>query len=296
MVRDGLSRRQAAARFGVGVSTAIAWVARFRADRQRGARADGRPPAEEADRAPGATGWLERCRERDFTLRGLVAELGERGMKVDYRTVWEFVHAEKLTSQKKTLIAAERERPDVARRRRSGAAYQGRIDPSRLVFIDETWTKTNMAPLRGWAPRGQRLKANVPHGHWKTMTFLAALRHDRVEAPWLLDGPINGESFRLYVERVLVADPPPGRHRRHGQPRLAQGQGRPPRHPCRRRPALLPAEVLARPQPDRDALRQAQALAAQGRRPNPDAVCDAIGHILDTVTAENAPTTHRRRL
>ena len=85
-----------------------------------------------------------------------------------------------------------------------GGAAAARIDPARLVFIDETWTKTNMAPLRGWAPRGQRLKAKVPHGHWRTMTFLAALRHDRVEAPWLLDGPINGETFRLYVDKVLV--------------------------------------------------------------------------------------------
>ena len=88
--------------------------------------------------------------------------------------------------------------------------HQGKIDPTRLVFIDETWTKTNMAPLRGWAPRGERLKASVPHGHWKTMTFLAALRCDRVEAPWLLDGPIDGESFRLYVERVLVPTLRPG--------------------------------------------------------------------------------------
>jgi transposase len=82
--------------------------------------------------------------------------------------------------------------------------YQGRLDPDRLVFIDETWAKTNMAPLRGWAPRGERLEAKVPHGHWKTSTFIAALRSDRVEAPWLLDGPINGESFLLYVEQVLV--------------------------------------------------------------------------------------------
>ena len=72
------------------------------------------------------------------------------------------------------------------------------------MFLDETWTKTNMAPLRGWAPRGQRLLAKVPHGRWTTMTFLAALRHDRAEAPWLIEGPINGESFRLYIERVLV--------------------------------------------------------------------------------------------
>jgi transposase len=73
-----------------------------------------------------------------------------------------------------------------------------------LVFIDETWTKTNLAPLRGWAPRGARLPAKVPYGHWNTMTFVAALRADRIDAPWLLDGPINGESFLVYVEKVLV--------------------------------------------------------------------------------------------
>jgi transposase len=79
-----------------------------------------------------------------------------------------------------------------------------------LVFIDETWTKTNMEPLRGWAPRGVRLTAKVPHGHWKTTTFLAALRHDRIDAPWLLEGPIDGEAFRTYVERVLIPTLGPG--------------------------------------------------------------------------------------
>jgi transposase len=73
-----------------------------------------------------------------------------------------------------------------------------------LVFVDETWTKTNMAPLRGWAPCGQRLLAKVPHRRWKTTTFVAALRRDRIDAPWLLEGPIDGESFRTYVARVLV--------------------------------------------------------------------------------------------
>ncbi len=67
-----------------------------------------------------------------------------------------------------------------------------------------------MAPLRGWAPRGRRLAAKVPHGRWKTMTFLGALRHDRIDAPWLLEGPIDGESFQIYVERVLVPTLRPG--------------------------------------------------------------------------------------
>jgi len=106
--------------------------------------------------------------------------------------------------------ASEQDRPDVARRRAQWIARQGWIEPARLVFIDETWTKTNMAPVRGWGPRGMRLRAKVPHGRWKTMTFLAALRHDRIDAPWLLDGPINGEKFCLYVDKLLVPTLQPG--------------------------------------------------------------------------------------
>jgi transposase len=88
--------------------------------------------------------------------------------------------------------------------------HQNRVDVERLVFIDETWTRTDMAPLRGWAPRGQRLTAKVPHGRWRTMTFLAALRHNRIDAPWFIQGPIDGESFRLYVEKVLLPTLRPG--------------------------------------------------------------------------------------
>jgi hypothetical protein len=73
------------------------------------------------------------------------------------------------------------------------------------VFIDETLTKTHMEPLRGWALRGERLVAKVSYGHWKTMTFVASLRHDRIEAPWLTDGPINGEGIRTYVEKALCS-------------------------------------------------------------------------------------------
>ncbi len=108
------------------------------------------------------------------------------------------------------MVAGERDRPDVARRRAQWIKHRDRIDPSRLVFIDETWTKTNMAPLRGWAPCGSRLIAKVPHGHWQTTTFLAALRHDRIDAPWLLEGPIDGESFMIYVEKVLLPTLRPG--------------------------------------------------------------------------------------
>ena len=81
---------------------------------------------------------------------------------------------------------------------------QRQLDPRRLVFIDETWIKTNMAPLRGWGPRGKRVHGFAPHGHWRTLTFLAALRCDEMTAPCVFDGPINGECFRAYVDQHLV--------------------------------------------------------------------------------------------
>ncbi len=108
------------------------------------------------------------------------------------------------------MLPAEQLRPAIARRRAQWKKYQGRLDPARLVFIDETWVKTNMAPLRGWAPVGQRLHAKVPYGHWRTMTFLAALRCDRIDAPCVLDQPVNEQSFTDYIERCVVPTLSPG--------------------------------------------------------------------------------------
>ena len=116
----------------------------------------------------------------------------------------------KGSASKKSLHASEQDRPDGARRRAQWKKYQGRLDPRRLVFIDETWAKTNMTRTHGRAPRGKRLVAKAPHGRWRTLTFLAALRHDRIDAPCVIDGPINGESFRAYVEQILVPVLKPG--------------------------------------------------------------------------------------
>ncbi len=104
----------------------------------------------------------------------------------------------------KTLFALEQARADIARRRQRWRSFQAGLDPSKLVFIDETWIKTNMAPLRGWGPRGKRLRGFAPHGHWRTLTFLGALRCDRLTAPCVFDGPINGQCFHAYVEQLLV--------------------------------------------------------------------------------------------
>jgi transposase len=84
------------------------------------------------------------------------------------------------------------------------------LDPARLVFIDETWAKTNMARTRGYAPRGDRLVDAAPHGHWHTTTFLGALTVRGFIAPMVVDGAVNGAVFRAYVEQVLVPELRPG--------------------------------------------------------------------------------------
>jgi len=92
--------------------------------------------------------WLLERAKTDFTLRGLQAELAGRGMTVDYRTVWSFVHDEGL-SFKKSVLPAEQLRPAIARRREQWKKYQGRLDPARLVFIDETWAKPVLSLSKG---------------------------------------------------------------------------------------------------------------------------------------------------
>ena len=111
---------------------------------------------------------------------------------------------------KKTLHAAEQAREEVAKARVEWREQQPKLAPSKLVFIDETWVKTNMTRCRGRAKRGHRLVEAVPHGHWKTTTFVGALRCDGLTAPMAIDGAINGELFLAYVEQVLVATLKPG--------------------------------------------------------------------------------------
>lgn len=119
-------------------------------------------------------------------------------------------HLERLAGsedfvQKKTLVAAEQQRPDVvvARHEFHALQYAG-LNPDRFVFLDETWIKTNMTRLRGWGPRGQRVLESVPHGHWMTTTFVGALRSTGLVAPLVVNGAINGAIFRAYVEQQLV--------------------------------------------------------------------------------------------
>ncbi|CAE7548656.1 unnamed protein product, partial [Symbiodinium sp. CCMP2456] len=181
-VGTGESCRSVAARFGVAVSSVVKWSQRSRStgsvtpDRMGGRR----PVILNAHRQF----VLEQFQQTPhLTVRGLQALLAAQGVQA---------------------------RAAVARQRQRWKSWQAWLDPSRLVFIDETWIKTNMAPLRGWGPKGRRLKGYAPHGHWRTMTFLAGLRMDGLTAPCVFDGPINGLSFRAYVEQVLIPTLKPG--------------------------------------------------------------------------------------
>jgi hypothetical protein len=107
-------------------------------------------------------------------------------------------------AQKKSLHAAEQDRPDVAEKRRAFIRRQPALDPAHLVFIDETWATTNMTRRHGRAARGLRLLAPVPHGHWQVTTLVAGLRRSGITALCVFDGAINGERFRTYVEQMLA--------------------------------------------------------------------------------------------
>jgi len=108
------------------------------------------------------------------------------------------------TAKKKTLRAAEQDRPDVKLAREQWWVDVEGIDPRRFRFIDESGAKTNMVRMHGRCPKGQRLLSSAPAGHWKTTTMLAAIGLDGVQAPFALDGAIDGEAFLVYIEQVLL--------------------------------------------------------------------------------------------
>ena len=110
------------------------------------------------------------------------------------------------TASKKTLLASEQDRPDISKARREWRAKRQprmRLEPHRLVFIDETGTTTKMTRLRGRCRKGRRLRSKAPFGHWKTQTFIAGLRCHGLTAPFVVDAPMNRRIFETYVETQL---------------------------------------------------------------------------------------------
>ncbi|WP_292493351.1 IS630 family transposase [Mesorhizobium sp.] len=200
---EGMSARQAAARFGVGVSSAIRWIARAKigelAPRPQGRRRASSLDAHEAF----IVGLIEE--RKDITLNEMVERLSaEHSVRISRSALSAWLRGHGWTFKKKSAHALEQDRPDVLKRRRDWFDGQLDLDPAKLVFIDETGLSTKMARLRGRAPRGERCRAGVPHGHWKTTTFTGALRLTGMTAPFVYDGAINGNVFVAYVEQVLV--------------------------------------------------------------------------------------------
>ena len=143
------------------------------------------------------------------------------------------------------------------------------FDPARLVFIDETSTNTAMVRLRGRCPRGIRLTDHVPHGHWKTITFIAGLRRRAMVAPFVLDGPMNSTSFMAYLKRCLVPTLKRGDivmmdslpvHKAAGVREVIEAAGAKLRY--------LPT-VFAGPQSDRDGVQQTQSASTKSSRAQP---------------------------
>ena len=143
-----------------------------------------------------------------------------------------------------------------------------------------------MAPLRGWARRGLRLKAKVPHRRWETMTFLAALRHDRIDAPWLIEGPINGQRFKIYVEQVLLPTLQPGDIVVIDN--LGSHKGKVIRQALRA--AGVKLFFLPKYSPDLNPIEQVfsklKRLLRKAAQRTLEAICAAIGQILGTYTPQ----------
>ena len=114
------------------------------------------------------------------------------------------------SAAKKSGHASEQEREDVRAAREAWFEGQPELDPERLIFIDETGLNTKMGRLRGRCEKGERLRMGLPHGHWRTTTFVAGLRLSGIDAPMLLDGAIDGDAFEAYARQVLVPSLKPG--------------------------------------------------------------------------------------
>jgi transposase len=208
--QSGMPARQAAAWFKIGISTAVVWVGRMRDSGERSARRQGRPRGSKLDAHRDFLCRLVKATP-DLTIEEIQQRLLEdRGLTASTGTIWTVLDRCDLTFKKKSAHAAEQDRPDVLQQREDWFEGQLDLDPAKLVFIDETWASTAMARLYGRAPRGERLRAGIPHGHWKRITFVAGLRPTGMTAPMLLDGSINARTFLDYVTQILAPTLAPG--------------------------------------------------------------------------------------
>ena len=209
-VAAGMSRRAAADRFGVAASTAVKWARRWRDTGSKAPRPQGGDKRSERIEAHAAEILGLVAETHDITLSEIASHLErQHGERFAQSTVWRFLDRHAMTF-KKTAHASEQERPDVAAQRQAWRATQAEVDPQRLVFIDETGASTKMARLCGRSLRGTRCLAAIPHGHWKTTTFVGGLRLGGMTAPTVLDGPMDGSAFLAWIEQMLAPTLEPG--------------------------------------------------------------------------------------
>jgi transposase len=158
------------------------------------------PPTLGPDELQRLAGLIREC--PDATLE----QLRQRGdFRCSLTTVWRALRRLGLTRKKKSLHADERDRPDVRKKRRSFRRGVKRVEPERLIFVDETGVTTEMTPAYAWAPRGERADASAP-ASWESVTVIAALGLDGVRAPLMFPGSTNAATFESYIEHVLVPE------------------------------------------------------------------------------------------
>jgi transposase len=203
--REG-SRRELAARFGVHTST----ITRLLQLRRQTGSFDPRPhgggtaPTLDQDDLDRLRGLVEE--DPDATLEALRQRLGVDG---SIMIIWRALRKLDITVKKKSRKAAERDRPEVQKKRRSFRREIKPIEPRRLVFVDETGVTTAMTPAYGRAPRGERVEARVP-ASWESVTVIAALGLDGVRAPLAFPGAVDAVIFQSYIEESLVPTLSPG--------------------------------------------------------------------------------------
>ena len=214
--------------------------------------------------------------ERQQRLRELVAQkpdatleelVGQMDVRVSSSSMHRWLTKLGLVLKKRSLHAAEQQRPDVAERRAAWHAEVKDVDPEKLVFIDEAGARTNITRERGRGLRGERVVAATPHGHWKATTMISGVCLDGACAPMVLDGATDADAFRAYVRQVLVPElrdgdvvvmDNPQPHKAQGVREMIESEGA----------RAVPAAVLAGLQPDREHVVEGEAVAQGRGRPD----------------------------
>ncbi|PZR72064.1 MAG: IS630 family transposase [Stutzerimonas stutzeri] len=284
-VEEGSSARSAAARFEVSVSAAIKLVRRVR---ETGSTAPAKIGGYRKPLLADHEALLRELTESrtGITLAEISEELVARGIEPgSLTTIWSTLRRLGLT-HKKTVRAAEQDRPDVAAHRHRWRVWQRFMDPAAFVFLDETGATTNMVRRYGWGPKNERVIDAAPFGHWRTTTFVAGLRSTGIIAPLVVDGPMTGDTFRAYVEQALAPSLSPGdvvvmdnlaAHKVTGVREAINAVG---------------ASVLYLPpySPDLNPIEQAfaklKALLRKAATRTREALWDTIGQLIDTFTPD----------